>query len=48
MVIRKLREQHQRLGYDGFSVNHRIGTMPQEPSPTSLQLFGKDVTPTFT
>ena len=47
-VTRKLKEQHQRLGYDIFCANHRIGTMPSEQSLKSLQLFGKEVIPAFT
>jgi alkanesulfonate monooxygenase SsuD/methylene tetrahydromethanopterin reductase-like flavin-dependent oxidoreductase (luciferase family) len=47
-VIRQLKEQHQRLGYDIFCANHRIGTMPSEQSLKSLQLFGKEVLPACT
>jgi alkanesulfonate monooxygenase SsuD/methylene tetrahydromethanopterin reductase-like flavin-dependent oxidoreductase (luciferase family) len=47
-VIRKLKEQHQRIGYDIFCANHRFGPMPQEQSLKSLDLFGKEVMPAFT
>jgi alkanesulfonate monooxygenase SsuD/methylene tetrahydromethanopterin reductase-like flavin-dependent oxidoreductase (luciferase family) len=47
-VIRKLKAQHQRLGYDIFCANHRFGLMPAEQSLKSLQLFGKEVMPAFT
>jgi len=47
-VIRQLKEQHQRIGYDIFCANHRLGTMPSEQSLKSLQLFGKEVIPAFT
>jgi alkanesulfonate monooxygenase SsuD/methylene tetrahydromethanopterin reductase-like flavin-dependent oxidoreductase (luciferase family) len=46
-VIRKLREQHQRIGYDIFCANHRFGPMPQEQALKSLELFGKEVIPAF-
>jgi hypothetical protein len=39
-VIRRRKEQHQRLGDDVFWAKHRMGTIPPEPSLTSLQLFG--------
>jgi alkanesulfonate monooxygenase SsuD/methylene tetrahydromethanopterin reductase-like flavin-dependent oxidoreductase (luciferase family) len=47
-VIRQLKEPHQRLGYDIFGANHRMGTMPPEPSLKSLRLFGTEVIPAFT
>jgi alkanesulfonate monooxygenase SsuD/methylene tetrahydromethanopterin reductase-like flavin-dependent oxidoreductase (luciferase family) len=47
-VIRQLKEQHQRIGYDIFCANHRIGLMPSAQSLKSLQLFGKEVIPAFT
>ncbi|HEY7494335.1 MAG TPA: hypothetical protein VIH59_24945 [Candidatus Tectomicrobia bacterium] len=47
-VIRKLKAQHDRMGYDIFCANHRIGIMPTEQSLQSLQLFGKEVIPAFT
>jgi alkanesulfonate monooxygenase SsuD/methylene tetrahydromethanopterin reductase-like flavin-dependent oxidoreductase (luciferase family) len=46
-VIRQRKEQHQRLGHDIFCTNHHMGTMPPEPSLTSLQLFGSEVIPVF-
>jgi len=47
-VSRKLKDQHQRIGYDVFCANHRFGPMPAEQSLKSLQLFGKEVIPAFT
>jgi len=46
-VIRQRKEQHQRLGHDIFCTNDHMGTMPSEPSLTSLQLFGSEVMPVF-
>jgi alkanesulfonate monooxygenase SsuD/methylene tetrahydromethanopterin reductase-like flavin-dependent oxidoreductase (luciferase family) len=46
-VIRTLREQHQRIGYDVFCANHRFGPMPAEQSLKSLKLFGQEVIPAF-
>jgi alkanesulfonate monooxygenase SsuD/methylene tetrahydromethanopterin reductase-like flavin-dependent oxidoreductase (luciferase family) len=47
-VIRQLKEQHRRIGYDIFCANHRLGPMPLEQSLRSLELFGKEVIPAFT
>jgi alkanesulfonate monooxygenase SsuD/methylene tetrahydromethanopterin reductase-like flavin-dependent oxidoreductase (luciferase family) len=47
-VIRRLKEQHQRIGYDIFCADHRIGPLPQEQSLKPLQLFGKEVISAFT
>jgi len=47
-VVRRLKAQHQRLGYDIFCANHRVGPMPLAHSLKSLQLFGKEVIPAFT
>jgi alkanesulfonate monooxygenase SsuD/methylene tetrahydromethanopterin reductase-like flavin-dependent oxidoreductase (luciferase family) len=47
-VIRQLKAQQQRLGYDIFCANHRFGVMPQEEALKSLELFGKEVMPAFT
>jgi hypothetical protein len=44
----RLKEQHQRLGYDIFCANHRIGPMPSAQSLKSLRLFGKEAVPAFT
>jgi alkanesulfonate monooxygenase SsuD/methylene tetrahydromethanopterin reductase-like flavin-dependent oxidoreductase (luciferase family) len=46
-VIHRLKDQHQRLGYDIFCANHRFGPMTQEQSLKSLELFGKEVIPAF-
>jgi len=46
-VIRRLKEQHQRLGYDIFCANHRFGSIALEQSSKSLELFGKEVIPAF-
>ncbi|MBI3329882.1 MAG: LLM class flavin-dependent oxidoreductase [Nitrospinae bacterium] len=47
-VIRQLKDQHARIGYDIFCANHRFGPMPPEQSSKSMQLFGKEVIPAFT
>jgi alkanesulfonate monooxygenase SsuD/methylene tetrahydromethanopterin reductase-like flavin-dependent oxidoreductase (luciferase family) len=47
-VIRQLKEQHQRLGYDIICANHRMGPMLSAQSLKSLRLFGKEVVPAFT
>jgi hypothetical protein len=47
-VIRSLKEQPQRLGYDIFRANRRLGLMPSAQSLKSLRLFGKKVVPAFT
>ena len=44
-VARKLKEQHELIGYDIFCANHRFGAMPQEQSMKSLRLFGEEVIP---
>ena len=46
-VTRKLKEQHQLIGYDIFCANHRFGPMPLENSLKSLKLFGQEVIPAF-
>jgi hypothetical protein len=46
-VIRQRKEQHQRLGYDVFCANHRMGPIPSAQSLKSLQLFGQEVIPAF-
>ena len=46
-VIRKLKEQHQLVGYDIFCANHRFGPLPHEHSLKSLKLFGEEVIPAF-
>ena len=46
-VIRKLKEQHQHIGYDIFCADHRFGSIPQEQSLKSLTLFGQEVIPAF-
>lgn len=47
-AIRQLRDQHQRLGYDIFCANHRVGPMPLAHSLKSLKLFGQEVIPALT
>src|SRR5919201_1493051 len=47
-VIRKLKEQHARIGYDVFCANHRPGPRRPELARKSLELFGKEVIPAFT
>lgn len=46
-VIRKLKDQHQRIGYDIFCANHRFGPMPAAQALKSLKLFGQEVIPAF-
>jgi len=46
-VLRKLKDQHQRIGYDVFCANHRFGPMPAAQSLKSLKLFGQEVIPAF-
>ncbi len=46
-VIRRLKEGQQRIGYDIFCTNHRIGRMPGEIVESSVELFGKEVIPAF-
>ena len=46
-VIRQGKEQHQRLGYDIFCANHRLGTMPTAQSLQSLQVFDNEAIPAF-
>lgn len=46
-VIRQLKDQHQRIGYDIFCANHRFGPLPLEHSLKSLKLFGQEVIPAF-
>jgi alkanesulfonate monooxygenase SsuD/methylene tetrahydromethanopterin reductase-like flavin-dependent oxidoreductase (luciferase family) len=46
-VIRRLKEQHQHIGYDIFCANHRFGSIALEQSSKSLELFGKEVIPAF-
>ena len=47
-VIRKRKEQYQRIGDGIFCANHRLGLMSPKQSLKSLQLFGKEVIPAFT
>ena len=46
-VIRLLRDQQQRVGYDVFLAQHGIADMPREQSQKSFELFGKEVIPAF-
>jgi alkanesulfonate monooxygenase SsuD/methylene tetrahydromethanopterin reductase-like flavin-dependent oxidoreductase (luciferase family) len=46
-VTRKLREQHQLIGYDIFCANHRFGPLPPEQCLKSMKLFAKEVMPAF-
>ena len=46
-VARKLKEQHELVGYDIFCANHRFGAMPVEQTMKSLRLFGEEVIPAF-
>lgn len=46
-VIRRLRDQQARLGYDVFLTQHQLGDMPRELAVSSLELFGNQVIPAF-
>lgn len=46
-VIRRLREQQQRVGYTVFCTQHQIADMPGELVLKSLKLFGEEVIPAF-
>jgi alkanesulfonate monooxygenase SsuD/methylene tetrahydromethanopterin reductase-like flavin-dependent oxidoreductase (luciferase family) len=46
-VVRRLREQQARLGYDIFLAQHQLADMPRELAVKSLELFGKEVIPAF-
>jgi alkanesulfonate monooxygenase SsuD/methylene tetrahydromethanopterin reductase-like flavin-dependent oxidoreductase (luciferase family) len=47
-VIRKLQEQHERLGLDVFCAQHGFGHMSPQMVKKSIELFGKEVIPAFT
>jgi alkanesulfonate monooxygenase SsuD/methylene tetrahydromethanopterin reductase-like flavin-dependent oxidoreductase (luciferase family) len=44
-VIRRLRDQQQRLGYDVFLAQHQLADMPRPQVLKSLELFGREVVP---
>ena len=46
-VRRRLRDQQQHLGYDVFLAQHQLGDMPREQAMKSLELFGREVIPSF-
>ena len=46
-VVRLLKDQQRRVGYDVFLAQHQIATMPLDQVTTSLKLFGKEVMPAF-
>jgi alkanesulfonate monooxygenase SsuD/methylene tetrahydromethanopterin reductase-like flavin-dependent oxidoreductase (luciferase family) len=46
-VVRRLRDQQQRLGYDIFLAQHQLGDLPREQAVKSLELFGREVIPAF-
>jgi len=46
-VVRLLREQRERVGYDVFLAQHQIADMPLEQVTTSMRLFAKEVMPAF-
>jgi alkanesulfonate monooxygenase SsuD/methylene tetrahydromethanopterin reductase-like flavin-dependent oxidoreductase (luciferase family) len=46
-VIRQLQAGQARMGYDVFCTNHQIGRMPSALVNRSIELFGKEVIPSF-
>ena len=46
-VIRQLRDQQARLGYDIFLAQHQLGDLSRDQMLKSLELFGKEVVPAF-
>ncbi len=46
-VIRMLRDQQARLGYDIFLAQHQLADMSRDQMLSSLELFGKEVLPAF-
>jgi alkanesulfonate monooxygenase SsuD/methylene tetrahydromethanopterin reductase-like flavin-dependent oxidoreductase (luciferase family) len=44
-VVRRLRDQQARLGYDIFLAQHQLADMPRAQAIASLELFGKEVIP---
>ena len=46
-VIRQLKGQHERIGFDVFGANHHLGSMPPAQILKSMRLFGEEVIPAF-
>ena len=46
-VIRKIQEQHARIGHDVLCTQHGFGRMPPELVKQSITLFGQEVIPAF-
>jgi alkanesulfonate monooxygenase SsuD/methylene tetrahydromethanopterin reductase-like flavin-dependent oxidoreductase (luciferase family) len=46
-VIKRLREQQAKVGYDLFLTQHQLGDLPRAQAVGSLELFGKEVIPAF-
>jgi alkanesulfonate monooxygenase SsuD/methylene tetrahydromethanopterin reductase-like flavin-dependent oxidoreductase (luciferase family) len=46
-VIRRLRDQQARLGYDVFLAQHQLADMPRAQVLKSLEVFGREVVPAF-
>jgi alkanesulfonate monooxygenase SsuD/methylene tetrahydromethanopterin reductase-like flavin-dependent oxidoreductase (luciferase family) len=46
-VIRRLRDQQARLGYDVLLTQHQLADMPHEQALASARLFAKEVMPAF-
>ena len=46
-VIRLLKDQQQRVGYDVFLAQHQIADMPHSQVTGSMKLFGEEVMPAF-
>jgi alkanesulfonate monooxygenase SsuD/methylene tetrahydromethanopterin reductase-like flavin-dependent oxidoreductase (luciferase family) len=46
-VVRQIRAQQERCGYDILLAQHQITTMPRDAKMRSMQLFGEAVIPKF-
>jgi len=46
-VAREIEARRQRLGFDVLCTNHQLGRMPPEMVDRSIELFGREVIPSF-
>jgi alkanesulfonate monooxygenase SsuD/methylene tetrahydromethanopterin reductase-like flavin-dependent oxidoreductase (luciferase family) len=46
-VVKMVREQQARVGYDILCTQHQINDLPEEQVTKSLRLFGEEVIPAF-
>jgi alkanesulfonate monooxygenase SsuD/methylene tetrahydromethanopterin reductase-like flavin-dependent oxidoreductase (luciferase family) len=46
-VVRRMKAQHELIGYDIFCANHHVGPMKPEHASKSMELFAKEVIPAF-